>query len=109
VKHGQRFGVALRPRASSRGAVGARAFLLRGDEVRGWDPPSSVTVDGIVRIEGSVDDLFRGVPPGDWEAAIAVGRPEVLPTAPRDVLERTSDDPDRAGWHLVRLKIRLDP
>jgi hypothetical protein len=108
---GHRFEVDLRPTAPVTGAVGARAFLLQGGHVRPWDPPFSVFSDGSVRIAGSVDALFAGVPTGDWEIAVAVGRPEVLPTAPRDVLRARSEDgrhSDAAvGWRLVRERVRL--
>jgi hypothetical protein len=100
--------IELRPQGPVTGAVGARAFLLRGDEVHAWDPPFSVGLDGIVRLRGRVDQLFEGVPRGRWEVAIAVGRPEVLPTAPRDVLARKNEDPVLAGWHLVRTSVRLE-
>ncbi len=108
LTRGGRLEIDLRPEAAITGAVGARGFLLRGDEVRAWDPPFSVAIDGVVRIAGPVDELFAGVPQGPWEVAVAVGRPEVLPTAPRDVLRRRSDDPVRAGWHLVHSRIRLN-
>jgi len=107
---GDRFVIDLRPTAPVKGAVAARAFLLRGDEVRPWDPPFSVATDGSVHIAGSVDALFAGVPAGPWEVAVAVGRPEVLPTAPKDVLrarDSTSPAPAQAGWHLVRERVRL--
>jgi len=107
LTRGGRLEIDLRPEAGITGAVGARGFLLRGDEVRAWDPPFSVAIDGVVRIAGTVDELFAGVPPGPWEVAVAVGRPEVLPTAPRDVLRRRSEDPVRAGWHLVHARVRL--
>jgi hypothetical protein len=108
---GHRFEVDLRPTAPVTGAVGARAFLLQGEHVRPWDPPFSVFSDGSVRIAGSVDALFAGVPAGDWEIAVAVGRPEVLPTAPRDVLRARSEDGRHSGaavgWRLVRERVRL--
>jgi hypothetical protein len=100
--------IELRPQRPVTGAVGARAFLLRGDEVHAWDPPFSVGLDGIVRLSGRVDKLFEGIHGGRWEVAIAVGRPEVLPTAPRDVLARRNDDPVLAGWHLVRTPVRIE-
>jgi hypothetical protein len=102
------FEMELRPESPVAGAVGARAFLLRRDEVRAWDPPYSVAVDGIVRISGTVEALFAGIPRGRWEVAVAVGRPEVLPTSPRDILRRRDEDPTFAGWHLVRVPVRLE-
>jgi hypothetical protein len=108
VRGGGQFEMELRPESRVAGAVGARAFLLRRDEVRAWDPPYSVAVDGVVRISGPVDALFAGIPRGQWEVAVAVGRPEVLPTSPHDILRRRDDDPTFAGWHLVRVPIRLE-
>ncbi len=122
---GARFELELRPSAPVEGAVGARSFLLgpgpgeagEGDagearerwvRVRPWDPPVSVARDGTVRIEGPVDRLFAGVPPGTWDVAVAVGRPEVLPTAPRDVVaERGRERGADAAWRLVVERVRL--
>jgi hypothetical protein len=108
LRGGGQFEMVLRPESPVAGAVGARAFLLRRDEVRAWDPPYSVAVDGVVRISGTVDALFAGIPRGPWEVAVAVGRPEVLPTSPHDILRRRDEDPTFAGWHLVRVSIRLE-
>jgi hypothetical protein len=103
-----RFEIELRPATPVEGAIAARGFLLRGDEVRPWDPPFSVSRDGSVLIAGRADTLFAGVPLGSWEVALAIGRPEVLPTAPRDVLRARTHDPIQSGWHLIRERIRLD-
>jgi hypothetical protein len=100
--------IEIHPTAPVRGAVGARAFLLRGDELRPWDPPFTAALDGSIRIAGRVDELFRTVPRGSWDVAVAVGRPEVLPTVPHDILQRRDHDPMEAGWHLVHKRIRLD-
>jgi hypothetical protein len=108
MPHGQ-FEVVLRPAAAVDGAIGARAFLLRGDTVRPWDPPFQVTRDGTVTIAGAVDILFHGVPPGPWDVAVAVGRPEVLPTAPRDVVRaRGRDAGADASWRLEVLRVWLE-
>ena len=107
LSQGGRFDVTLRPASPVRGIVGARGFLVRDEEVRPWDPPFRVDADGAVRIEGDVDVLFAGVPPGPWTVAIAVGRPEVLPTAPRDVLRARADDGSPASWRLVRERVQL--
>jgi ferric-dicitrate binding protein FerR (iron transport regulator) len=108
LKPGERFEMNLRPAVAVQGAIGARAFLLRGNEVRPWDAPFSVSADGAVRIAGPVDLLFAGVPRGRWEVAVAVGRPELLPTAPRDILHGRNDDPRPSGWRLVREQVRLE-
>jgi len=105
---GDRFELFIEPTAQVEGAVAARGFLLRGDEVRPWDPPYTVDRDGSVRIGGTVRELFAGVPPGEWDVAIAVGRPETLPTSPRDVLRARDAGASEAAWHLVRERVRLE-
>jgi hypothetical protein len=108
VERGGQFSLEARPGAPVDGAIAARGFLLRGDEVRPWDPPFSVAADGTVRIAGAVDALFAGVPPGSWEIAVAIGRPETLPTAPNDVLRaREQAAGASVSWRLVRERIHL--
>lgn len=109
LRPGDQFEVNMRPTAPVTGAVGARAFLLRGNEVHPWEPPFEVARDGSVRIAGSVNALFANVPAGEWEIAVAVGRPETLPTAPKDILRGRDADVDAgaAAWRLVRERIRL--
>ena len=108
LRHGGRFELDARPAAPITGAIGARGFLLREDLVRPWDPPFTVERDGSIRIAGSVDELFAGVPDGQWEVAVAVGRPETLPTAPRDVLRGREQDAGSLSWRLVRQPVRLE-
>jgi hypothetical protein len=108
VEPGGQFSLDVRPVGPVTGAIAARGFLLRGDDVRPWDPPFSVAADGTVHIAGAVDTLFAGVPPGSWEIAVAVGRPETLPTAPNDVLRaRDQAAAGSVSWRLVRQRIRL--
>jgi hypothetical protein len=104
---GGQFQLELRPEHPVTGAIAARGFLLQGDTVRPWDPPFSVDRDGTVRIAGPVDALFAGIPAGAWEVAIAVGRPETLPTAPNDVLRARGQELEAAGWRLVRERVVL--
>ncbi|MGD0676505.1 MAG: hypothetical protein ABSC94_13885 [Polyangiaceae bacterium] len=102
------FELEARPDGRVEGAVAARAFLLRAAEVRAWDPPFAVSRDGVIRIRGSVRTLFAGVPVGRWEVAVAVGRPELLPTAPNDVLRARAREPGgRAGFRLLIAPVRL--
>ncbi len=109
VRPGATFEMVLRPASPVEGAIGARAFLLRGSEVRPWNPPSSVGLDGSVRITGPVDTLFAGIPAGGWEVAVAVGRPEVLPSAPGDITRARDEDTRPSAWRLVRERVRLEP
>jgi hypothetical protein len=112
VSRGGRFDLELRPTAPVTGAIGARGFLLQGDTVRPWDPPFTVDPDGAVHIAGPASALFAGVGAGAWDVEVAVGRPETLPTAPRDVLrarDATAAESARtASWRLVRRRIRLE-
>ncbi|MDP9000582.1 MAG: hypothetical protein M3O46_10770 [Myxococcota bacterium] len=106
---GTRVEMELRPTEPVTGAVGARGFLLRGNQVLPWAPSFDVARDGSVRISGAVDVLFANVPAGPWEIAVAVGRPETLPTAPSDILRGRDADGDAgaAAWRLVRERVRL--
>lgn len=107
VTRGSTFAMDLRPAGPVAGAVGARAFLVQGDVVRPWNVPYMVQRDGSVRIEGATDTIFAGVPAGAWEIAVAVGRPENLPTDPREVLHaRVAPIDGGAAWHLVRERVR---
>jgi len=99
------FAITIAPEAPVEGAVALRGFLLHGDDVRPWDPPFAVDRDGTIHVAGRTDALFAGVPDGPWEMAFAVGRPEVLPTAPRDVLRARQANATEAGFRLVRRRI----
>jgi hypothetical protein len=107
VRRGGRFAMAAEPMGVVQGAVAARVFLVRGDDVQAWDPPFEVDRDGSVHIEGKVDQLFAGVPPGPWEVALVVGRPETLPTA-RDLLHAHDAGGGHAPWQVVRERIVLE-
>jgi hypothetical protein len=104
---GGEFDLTLRPESPVVGAVAARAFLIRGNEVRPWDLPFSVSPDGLVHMSAPVRAAFSGVPPGEWEVAVAVGRPETLPTAPNDILRARDAGPGPASWRLLRAKVRV--
>jgi hypothetical protein len=107
ARRGGTFVMELRPAGPVTGAVGARAFLVQGDVVRPLGVEYTVQRDGSVRLEGPTDALFAGVPAGVWEVAVAVGRPENLPTDPRDVLRaRVTTADGGAAWHLVRERVR---
>jgi hypothetical protein len=103
------FEVELRPASPVHGAIGVRGFLRQGDVLRPWDPPYLVSPDGKVRVAGPVRQLFAGVAPGHWEAIFAVGRPELLPTAPSDVLRARRAGPgfESGGWRLTLERVVL--
>lgn len=97
----------LDPQGLLTGAVGAHAFLVRGDDVRPWEPQIVVDREGVIHVSGSVDRMFTGVPPGDWDLALVVGRPETLPRSPQDALRPRGSDAGTAAWWLVRQHVRL--
>lgn len=104
---GKSFEMVVDPTGQVTGAVGVRAFLLQGETVRPWDPPVEVERGGTVRVQGPVDRLFAGVPAGEWDVALAIGRPETLPRVPADVLRARDADGGAAAWRLVRMNVRL--
>jgi hypothetical protein len=109
LRHGGTFEMDISPLGRVGGAVAARAFFVRDDTVRPWNAPFVVARDGSVRIGGPVDALFADIPPGRWEIAVAVGRPETLPTTPLEILRARDAGSDKrpAAWQLVRERVRL--
>jgi hypothetical protein len=109
LRRGGAFEMDISPLGHVTGAVAARAFFVRDDTVRPWNAPFAVALDGSVRIAGPVDTLFADIPPGRWEVAVAVGRPETLPTMPLEILSARAARTDKgpAPWQLVREHIRL--
>ncbi|MCC6554073.1 MAG: hypothetical protein IT372_13790 [Polyangiaceae bacterium] len=99
---GARVEVTLRPRAPVRGPVEARAFLVREGRAQPWRPPIEVAEGGAVRVAGTKEALFAGIPDGRWEIAIAVGRPGALPDEAA-VATRAAGE----GFRLLRREILL--
>jgi hypothetical protein len=104
---GDFFRMDIEPEGIVTGAVGAHAFLVRGDEARLWEPEFEVERDGSVHMAGRVEKLFAGVPPGTWDIAIVVGRPETLPTSPREALHVRDGGTADAAWRLVEQTVVL--
>lgn len=107
LRPGMAFELVARPTAHAAGVVAAKGFLFRGEERRPWDPPFTVDVDGTVRISGPVEALFKGVPSGTWDVAVALGRPETLPSMPGDVQRARDTDGRPAAWHVIRQRVIL--
>ena len=107
LRPGMSFEMVARPTSPAAGVVAAKGFLFRGDERRLWEPPFSVDADGTVRIAGAAETLFKGVPPGAWDIALAVGRPETLPSMPGDFQPGREVAGRPAAWHVVRQRVIL--
>ena len=106
---GAAFEMVARPSSPPAGNVGAKGFLLRGGDNRPWDAPYTTDVDGTVRIGGPVSQVFKGIPAGAWDVAVAVGRPETLPSMPADV-ERPREPTGGgapAAFHVVHQRVML--
>jgi hypothetical protein len=105
---GSSFELVARPASPPAGIVGAKGFLLRSGDNRLWDAPYTAQPDGTIRIGGPVDSVFRGVPAGAWDVAVAVGRPEMLPSMPADVERREGDTSQgAAAFHVVHQRVML--
>jgi hypothetical protein len=104
---GGQFSLQLDPRGPLTGAVGARAFLTQGAQIRDWDPVFVVDKDGTIHVAGPVDKVFPGVPAGDWELDVVVGRPELLPRSAQDALKGHDVDISGGSWHLLHERIRI--
>jgi hypothetical protein len=99
----------LRPDVPARGPIAAHTFLGRGGHVAAWGAPIEVSTDGSVRIAGSYETIFRGVPPGPVDLVIAVGRPGRVPSTPAGVDEAMAGSSAAAdgSWRLLRVRVRL--
>ncbi len=107
LRPGQQFSLELDPQGPLTGAVGAKAYLTRGSLVREWEPIFAVDKDGTIHVAGPVDKLFAGVPTGEWELDVVVGRPELLPRSPEDALKGRDVEVSGGAWHLLHERLRL--
>ncbi|WP_437947087.1 hypothetical protein WME98_40695 [Sorangium sp. So ce296] len=107
---GSRVEIALRPATRVEGPVAVRAFLIAGDKALPWDVRPEVSAQGAARIAGDTEALFRGVPEGEWEIAIAIGRPEALPDRPAELADGPPGEGETPNaFRVLRLKVRLLP
>ncbi len=109
LRPGDVFEMVARPAARPEGIVGAKGFLLRSGDNRPWDAPYTTDIDGTVHIGGPVDSVFKGIPAGAWDVAVAVGRPEMLPSMPADVERPRAprDETQPAAFHVVHRRVML--
>ena len=107
LKPGSQFSLQLDPQGPLTGAVMAKAFLTQGTQMRAWEPVFVVEKDGTIHVAGPVDTLFAGVPAGEWELDVVVGRPELLPRSPNDALKGRDTEVSGGAWHLLHERVRV--
>lgn len=98
-----------RPATRTTGAVAARGFITREGRVEAWSPPIEVSPEGSVRIAGSFEEVFRGVPPGEVDLVLAVGRSGSIPGDPSVLYPALLGEstPREASWRVVRIRVRI--
>lgn len=99
----------LRPNTATTGAVAARAFILRDGIAEAWTPPMEISSSGSVRIAGSFEVVFRGIPTGTVDLAVMIGRPGSIPDEPTMVAPGPvgASAPGESAWRLIRIRARL--
>lgn len=108
LRPGDILDITLRPATRVGFYVRARAYLVRGDEVRPWAAPVRLDGDGGAHVAGVREALFAGVPAGAWEIVVAIGRAEALPASPEALAAalRAGDAAGR-GYRLARGRVIL--
>lgn len=76
---GSHFELIARPREPVAGPLAARAALVRNGRSEVWAAPAHIIKGGAVQIEGTREAVFPGIPDGDVEIWLAIGRPGELP------------------------------
>jgi hypothetical protein len=79
LSRGAFFQAVARPTAPSKGAVAARALIVRDGHARPWPVALDVSSEGAVKIAGPAASLFPETA-GAYEIVIAVGRPDAVPS-----------------------------
>ncbi|WP_437541170.1 hypothetical protein WME97_26345 [Sorangium sp. So ce367] len=107
---GSRLEITLRPATRVDGPVAVRAFLIQGETARPWDVHADLSEQGAARIEGETETLFPGVPEGEWEIAIAIGRPAALPDSTAGLADARSSKAEKDNkFRVLRFNVLLLP
>lgn len=107
LRPGGQFSLELDPKGPLTGAVMAKAFLLQGTTLHAWEPVFVVDKDGTIHVAGPVDTLFAGVPAGEWELEVVVGRPEQLPRTPDDAVKGRDAPVSGGAWQLLHERVHV--
>lgn len=105
---GDRFQATLRPQTEvdRAGSLEARAFLLRGRELRPLRVRTQVDSRGSVRLDGSLD---HDLPPGTWTLWVVVGRRGALPDPAVPKPSAGSAPVRERSWVAVPVNLRVRP
>ncbi|WP_438023404.1 hypothetical protein [Sorangium sp. So ce233] len=107
---GSRVELILRPELPVHGPIAIRGALVqRGRVVRAWSPPAEISPDGAVRIAGTREAVFPGVPDGAWDIIVAVGRAEALEALPADPAAAAAREETAPGARVLRAQVVLSP
>ncbi|WP_437902283.1 hypothetical protein WME95_27050 [Sorangium sp. So ce327] len=107
---GSRLEITLRPATRVDGPVAVRAFLIQGETARPWDVHADLSEQGAARIEGDTETLFPGVPEGEWEIAIAIGRPAALPDSAAGLADARPPKEEKDNkFRILRFNVLLLP
>lgn len=120
---GSRLTLTLRPATSVEGPIAVRGLLVQGGHiapsekdpakgdraVREWSPQVAITSDGAARIDGAKEALFPGIPAGEWEILLAVGRPSELPAADtlREAAALPESETPESAFRVRRARVLL--
>lgn len=107
VGPGSRLSITLRPAERIEGVIEARAVLRRGGEVRAWAPAFEAAEGGALRVSGTRESLFAGVPAGDWELVFAVGRASDLPSVSALTQLSGNDKAEPSSYKLLRYRVLI--
>ncbi len=97
----------LRPKVDEAGEVGVRGFAFVDGSSAGLPLPAldelaQIAGSGAIRIAGTVEQL--DLEPGRYTIALAVGRPDELPTQAAEVHEPAAD----AAWQVRRVELEIE-
>ena len=91
------FELRARPNDAVSGTVGARAFVVRGDDVQPWDGVPEVSEKGAIRLLDENRKLM-----GATELRIVVGREHLSPATARDHARGATSG---RAWQVLRCSV----
>jgi hypothetical protein len=93
-------------RLAVRGAVLVAPGRTDPGRIRPWSLSAAPTAENVVVLSGTRRDLFPGVPRGEWDMVVAVGRPG--PAIADDELVRLAGAACHDGVQVLRKRVVLE-